>query len=789
MNTKRSSNIIAIALLGITAAATAQKLPMEMRRSDDGRMILTGNQPNGGLYDQSLIRTVRLTFAQPNYWQLLQQNYQAEIEIPATMEVDGVTYDSVGIRFRGQTSYMQIQSSQKKSFNVALDFVHEDQRLMGYKTLNLLNCFDDPSFMREVFFQHQIKRHIPAAKSAYIHLYINGEDWGLYPNVQQLNKDFYKEWFLSNDGTNWRADVPDSLSGTGPGGGGGKWGDGTAGLNYLGADTALYQKYYTIKSTDRERPWDDLVRTCQVLNQTPLDSLPHALPAVMDVDRALWFIASELLFSDDDGYVNKGKMDYYLYWEAETGRMTPIEYDANSVMKRRNQNWSPFFHETNVNYPLLNRVLAVPQYRQRYLAHMRTLIAELLDTATTHATLRSYYAMIDSVVQKDPKKLYSYQRFTTEIDTLKGFIQQRRSYLLSNTEIAQASPTIADVEYLVGGQSWTPPTANQPATVKASASHPQGMKGMNLYFATGLVGNFTKVEMADDGQHGDGAANDGLYAAEIPGQPTGTWMRFYVEAVANNSAATASYAPPGAEHDVYTYTVATESAANTAVVINEVMASNSKTVVDNAEEYEDWIELFNTASEPVNLAGYHLTDDPTKMDKWTFPEGVVIPANGYYIIWADEDQEQGDNHCNFKLSASAEQLLLTDAALALVDSVSWGQQTADMSFARKPNGTGSFATQPPTFNGNNDAATTGVNQEAATTTLRVFPNPAQARLRVMLNNPGNNSGMETLVITNTVGQQMFKGRVSAGIDLDVSSWPAGIYFVRCGAMQVKVAVQ
>lgn len=509
----------------------------------------------------------------------------------------------------------------------------------------------------------------------------------------------------------------------------------------------------------------------------------------MDVDRALWFIASELLFSDDDGYVNKGKMDYYLYWEAETGRMTPIEYDANSVMKRRNQNWSPFFHETNVNYPLLNRVLAVPQYRQRYLAHMRTLIAELLDTATTHATLRSYYAMIDSVVQKDPKKLYSYQRFTTEIDTLKGFIQQRRSYLLSNTEIAQASPTIADVEYLVGGQSWTPPTANQPATVKASASHPQGMKGMNLYFATGLVGNFTKVEMADDGQHGDGAANDGLYAAEIPGQPTGTWMRFYVEAMANNSAATASYAPPGAEHDVYTYTVATESAANAAVVINEVMASNSKTVVDNAEEYEDWIELFNTASEPVNLAGYHLTDDPTKMDKWTFPEGAVIPANGYYIIWADEDQEQGDNHCNFKLSASAEQLLLTDAALALVDSVSWGQQTADISFARKPNGTGSFVIQPPTFNGTNDAATTGVNQEAASTALRVFPNPAHARLRVMLNNPGNNSGMETLVITNTVGQQMFKGRVSAGIDLDVSSWSAGMYFVRCGAMQVKVAVQ
>ncbi|MCC7438914.1 MAG: CotH kinase family protein [Armatimonadetes bacterium] len=787
MNTKHSI-IIALALLASVAAATAQKLPMEIRRSNDGRMLITGTQPNSGLYDQSLIRTVHLTFAQPNYWQLLQQNYQAEIEIPATMVVDGVTYDSVGIRFRGQTSYMQIQSSQKKSFNVSVDFVHDDQRLMGYKSLNFLNCFDDPSFMREVFFQHQIRRHIPAAKSAYIHLYINGEDWGLYPNVQQLNKDFYKEWFLSNDGTNWRADVPDSLSTGGPGmggGGGAKWGDGTAGLNYLGADTALYQKYYTLKSTDRERPWDDLVNACQVLNQTPLDSLPNALPAVMDVDRALWFIASELLFSDDDGYVNKGKMDYYLYWEAETGRITPIEYDANSVMKRRNQNWSPFFHETNVNYPLLNRVLAVPQYRQRYLAHMRTLVAELLDTATAHATLQNYYAMIDSIVQKDPKKLYPYQRFTTEMDTLKAFIQQRRSYLLSNTEIAQTAPTIAAVQYVVGEQSWAPPAADQPAVVKASASHPQGMKGMNLYYATGIVGNFTKVEMGDDGQHGDEAANDGIYAAEIPGQAAGTWIRFYVEAVANNTPGTVSYAPPGAEHDVYTYTVATEPASNTSAVINEVMASNSKTVADDAGEYEDWIELFNTASEPVNLAGYHLTDDPAKMDKWTFPEGAVLPANGYYIIWADEDQEQGANHCNFKLSASAEQLLLTDAAMAIVDSVSWGQQTADMSFARKPNGTGSFVIQPSTFNGTNDAGVSGVGQQTAATTVRVFPNPAHQRLRVML----GTIGTETVVITNALGQRMFQGAITAGIDLDVSGWAAGIYFVQCGGAQLKVAVQ
>ena len=64
-------------------------------------------------------------------------------------------------------------------------------------------------------------------------------------------------------------------------------------------------------------------------------------------------------------------MDYYLYWEVETGRMVPLEFDGNSVMDQAKVTWTPFHNETNANYPLLNRLLAVPSIRQRYLAHYR----------------------------------------------------------------------------------------------------------------------------------------------------------------------------------------------------------------------------------------------------------------------------------------------------------------------------------------------------------------------------------------------------------------------------------
>lgn len=289
--------------------ASAQTPPAEMHFSPDGHQLLTGNMVETGLYDESIVRTFEFTFTQSNYWTLLTQNYASKTNLLGTLKVDGVTYDSVGIRFKGNTSYQMTGSSQKKSFNITTDFVKEDQDVMGYSTLNLNNSFQDASFMREFYYLHQIRKHIPAAKASYIRLLINGVNWGVYPNVQQVNKDLIKEWFMTNDGTNWRADAP--TSGGGGGGGGAQWGDGTAALNYLGTDTASYKQYYTLKATEKDNCWNDLVVTCDKLNNTAVANLPTALPAYLDIDRTLWFLASEIAFTDDDSYVYKGKMDYY----------------------------------------------------------------------------------------------------------------------------------------------------------------------------------------------------------------------------------------------------------------------------------------------------------------------------------------------------------------------------------------------------------------------------------------------------------------------------------------------
>ena len=649
---------------------------------------------------------------------------------------------------------------------------------MGYSTLNFNNAFEDASFLREVVYLELIRDHVPAAQANFVHLNINGASWGIYPNVQQVNGDMVKEWWFSNDGILWRADRP---SGTGGGPGGGGWGDGTAAFNYLGADTTTYKTYYTLKRSEQTNPWDKLVLTCQKLNQLPAAQLADSIDKYIDLDRTLWFLASEIAFSDDDSYVYKGKMDYYHYWDAETGRMTPQEFDGNSVMKTNAVNWSPFYHADNVNYPLLNRLLAVPSIRQRYLAHMRTLIEEKMQSNTFNALIAEYNTLINAEVQADPKKLYTYAAYQTELNTLQTFITNRRNNLTANSEVAQVAPTISNTHHSVNDVQWAQPVEGQTPVVRTTVTSTNGISSVSLYYSNALYGRFSKLPMYDDGAHNDGAAGDGVYAANLPSATSASYMRYYVEAAANNAALSVKYDPAGAEHDTYVYQVTYTLMENPPVRINEIMAQNTNTVADNFGEYGDWIELFNTTNVDVDLSGGWLSDELGNIYKWQFPEGSVIGANGYMIIWADDDASQGDNHADFKLSLDGEQVWLTAPSGEVMDQVTYGQQESDMGYARVPNGTGPFIIQGPTFNANNNS-TAAVDELDRRIHFAAYPNPVNEQLTMVTDVPTR------VTVLDALARTVWTGNVNGRTSIDASAWEAGSYTVRYASGAIKLVV-
>ena len=765
----------AVGLLLVCAVAQAQNLPSEWYFSPDGRTLYTGGRPDEGLYHPDSIRTVNLTFPQSNYWTLLGQNYASETNLLASMTMAGQTLDSIGVRFRGNTSYTTISSSQKKSFGIETDWLRPGQDILGFRNLKFNNAHGDATFMREVLYNQTARRHTPIAKGNFIRLFLNGQDWGIYDHVQDVDKEFLKEWFLSNDGPRFRATT--GVSGGAPGGG---WGDGTAGMNFLGLDTNLYKSYYSLKSSDIALTWEALVQACRALSLVP--SAPSdSTRRYLDIDRILWYLAVENIFADDDSYIMKGKMDYMVYYEPETGRTFPFEYDGNSSFLSNaatSTSWGPFKNVSNVNYPLLNKLLNVPEWRQRYLAHYRTILAESFNPTRLHPVIDTMHARIAALVAADTKKLYTTANYTSGVTSLKTFVTNRYNYLRTQTEVAQQGPIVLSLDQYDSLGRWNEaPLPGARVLVRAQVSNPATVQALRLYYATGWVGNFGQINMLDNGMSGDSLAGDGIYGAYLPGQAAQSVVRYYVEAVATNTAQSVTYYPPGAEHDVMVYRVQ-GGASRDRLVINEIMALNQGGPVDDNGESEDWIELHNRSNASVDAGGFCLTDNPTNLRKWSFPLGTSVPAGGYLVIWADEDSSQGPLHANFKLSALGETLYLYDSNLVLQDELIFAAQVADSSLARIPNGSGPFVRRPHTIAANNNWALGVETNQTCQPLLTLYPNPAQDILRVRLNLLEDASPWRIELVDVTGRVHRTHEGWGGDISLAVEGMAAGTYWLR-----------
>lgn len=128
---------------------------------------------------------------------------------------------------------------------------------------------------------------------------------------------------------------------------------------------------------------------------------------------------------------------------------------------------------------------------------------------------------------------------------------------------------------------------------------------------------------------------------------------------------------------------------NSFVVINEVLADNENGIVDENDQNEDWVELYNESDEEVDLSGFFLTDRYGNPRQWEIPEGTIIGPRDYLLIWCDDDEDEGPLHTNFKLGKNGEGVYLyanhPDLNL-LVSSIVYPALSEDQSFGRLSDG-------------------------------------------------------------------------------------------------------
>ena len=644
-------------------------------------------------YDMNTVNTIYITFEESNWDQLLDDLYAAgeEERLEGTAVINGTTYESVGVRYKGNSTYRPNQI--KNPLNIKLDYINDDQTLEGYGTLKLANVYNDPSFVREVLSYEIARKYMPASQANFIDVYINDTHLGLYTSVQDVDKLFLESHFGSKNNPFFKGDAEDIF-------------DSASVWGYLGEDEADYYEYYEIKSDDG---WDALINLFDVFNNST-----SQVEDVLNVDRLLWMLAFDILTVNLDSPVNVAH-NFYLYQDG-TGRFNPIIWDLNEnfgafsmlINDQRPldvngmQQLDPFLNENDPDYPIVNKILTNDTYRKMYVAHMNTIIEENFEDGWYATRAFEIQEIIDTYVQDDENKFYTYDDFLNNVEYSSGFgpneivgiaqlMSLRVTYIQSQSEFQASAPVISNI--------------TQPADVSSNATiwfTAQVDDADSVQLGFRQSGGFVKVTMHDDGTHRDGAENDGVYGVSVS---IGSGdLDYYI--YAENSSAGA-FSPVRAEYEFYTVSVANTPGD---IVINEFMADNETGATDQDDEYDDWIELYNNTDTDISLAGWYLTDDPAEPDMWVFPD-VSIPANGYLIVWADKDEEQDGLHADFKLSASGETILLSSPDLTVMDEITFEEQSTDLSMARFPNGIGEFTQMPPTFLAENKLISGDLNDD------------------------------------------------------------------------------
>lgn len=398
------------------------------------------NSNGDALFDTPQVHTINIVFSQSDYWNLLSNNKSyddandSSTYIPAQVIIDGTSTDSVGIQFKGNSSYYNYPSN-KKPFTLDFNEYVSGQKYDGLKKLNLNNMYQDPAFMREkMFLDFCQEKGINAPRSNYAKLYLNGTYWGLYLMVERIDKTFLNDRFANKDGNLWK-------------------GDGTAAscanLKYHGTLQSYYN-CYELKTNETLNDWTPLVNLTDQINNTSNLDFRDSVEAVMNTNSFIKAWAAYNLFCDFDSYPYRFTHNYYTYLNDTTSKFEWIVWDVSTAFGLDIPMTIAQIENTSVEYisplatdrPLANRMLANSTYRDTYLQYICSYANNDFNASNLDPKIDSYYNLIKADVYADPMKMYSDANFDDNINMnitvsgtnypgLKSFIVNRNSSVIN----------------------------------------------------------------------------------------------------------------------------------------------------------------------------------------------------------------------------------------------------------------------------------------------------------------------------------------------------------------------
>jgi len=282
----------------------------------------------------------------------------------ANLTIGGKSFSDVGVRFKGNGTYMEGSMRGKLSMKVHLTKYVKGRKLGGITEFNLANNVTDAGWMNEELAYRLFRdAGAQAPRSAYAKVYVTvtGQSprryVGLYSLIEEVDGNFAQDRFHSKSGALLKP-VPPSL------------------FSYLGEDWARYNQTYDPKTELSAAQKARIIDFCKIVSRGSDEEFAAKLPEYIDLDNFARFLAVDVWLSDFDGILNVGQ-NYYVWLSPTTGKMSFVAWDHDHSFGQMGRTPNSMTENFSIFTPwsrgnrFIERVFAVPAFRDLNLAKMK----------------------------------------------------------------------------------------------------------------------------------------------------------------------------------------------------------------------------------------------------------------------------------------------------------------------------------------------------------------------------------------------------------------------------------
>lgn len=299
------------------------------------------------LYDSTILHAVDITMTAGD-WALLKLNYTENTNYHAAFTWDGIASGDVAVRSRGSSS----RSGVKPSLKLSIDKYTDGATFLMQKSLVLLNMVQDPPMLHDYLSMQVFRRAgIPAPRSAFSRVTVNGEYQGLYLMVEDIDTPFLNRNFYTSTGWLYEYNLNNIYH-----------------FEDLGDDPAAYSPDpFELKTNKKTPNAEELMAFVKAVNHTTPDTFIEDIAPRMNINRLLRHLAVETYLAEIDGLAGVvGANNFYLYQPGAGAPFEFIPWDKSATFDFWDEPVYARFDDTVI----YRTAMQVPTLKQRYLAHL-----------------------------------------------------------------------------------------------------------------------------------------------------------------------------------------------------------------------------------------------------------------------------------------------------------------------------------------------------------------------------------------------------------------------------------